>query len=238
MRTFFAALLLLTSLSSIAQTADELVDKHLAAIGGKEIWKKVTSMTTEGSMEVQGANVLISSKGIQDKGIRQDISVMGMSGYTIMTPTAGWSYMPWTGQTKAEPISETALKEGADQFDVQGILVEYKAKGHKVEYLGTEDYEGKSCHKLKITQKSGKVDTYFLDPTTYYLLKSVSTQQVNGQSVEGTIFYSDYQKTTDGYVVAMIINMPINMGMNVDLKVSKVGFNQTIDESIFKPASE
>jgi hypothetical protein len=36
-----------------AQTVDEVVDKHIEAIGGKDNWKKVNSMKSEAVMNVQ-----------------------------------------------------------------------------------------------------------------------------------------------------------------------------------------
>ena len=54
------------------------------------------------------------------------------------------------------------MKESVDQYDTQGSLVDYKAKGHSVEYLGKEDVEGTEAHKLKLTHKSGKTETMFL----------------------------------------------------------------------------
>ena len=37
------------------------------------------------------------------------------------------------------------------QADIDGPLVDWKSKGHKVEYLGTEDMDGTQAHKLKVT---------------------------------------------------------------------------------------
>ena len=227
--------LVVASLNGFAQTADEVVDKHLAAIGGKDAWKKVTTVITEGNMDVQGASVNVVSKTIKDKGTRQDISVMGMSGFTILTPSAGWVYMPWAGQGAAEAIPDSLVKQGADQLDTQGSLVDYAAKGNKIELAGKEDVDGKPTFKIKVLHKSGKAETLFIDASTYYIVKSVTVQQVNGQSVEGTTWFSDYKKQAEGYVVPMKINMPISMGMNVDLNVTKVAINQPIEDSIFKP---
>lgn len=234
-KIFLVLALLVSAFPGMAQTADELIDKHLAAIGGKEKLQAINSVITEGTMSVQGAVVNIVSKTLQNKGTRQDISVMGMSGYTLFTPTAGWSYMPWAGQSVAEAIPDEMVKMAADQLDAQGALVGYKAKGHKVELAGQEEVDGKPAYKLKLTYTSGKVETMYIDAATYYNVKTVTTQNVGGQNVEGTTYYSDFQKRPDGYVLPMKINMPTGMGMNADFAISKISVNEPIDESIFKP---
>jgi hypothetical protein len=240
MKTIKIALLsaaLFATVGSYAQTADEVVDKYLVAIGGKENWKKINSVVTEGAMQVQGADVTVVSTALQGKGSRQDITVMGMTGYQIMTPTEGWSYMPFQGQTKAEPATAEMVKLGADQLDVQGPLIDYKTKGHSIELLGKEDVDGTECHKLKITYKSGKVDTYFIDPTSFLLVKSISKQSVNGQEMELTTTFSNYQKTPEGILIPMAVTVPLGPGLSADMTVKKIEINKAVADTAFKPTN-
>jgi hypothetical protein len=120
----------LVSVFTFAQTADEIVTKHIEAVGGVAAWKKVNSLYYEGKMTVQGAEVNVTLTVLNGKGVRQNISVMGMTGYQIITPTAGWNFMPFQGQTAPEAITPEVLKESADDLDVQGILIDYKSKGN------------------------------------------------------------------------------------------------------------
>lgn len=215
-----------------AQTADEIVSKHVTAIGGADAWKKVNSVVTEGKLTVQGAEVNVTATVLNGKGSRQDIAVMGMNGYQIMTPTAGWNFMPFQGQQKPEPVTEEQVKEGADQLDAQGALVDYKAKGHAVEYLGKDDVEGTECYKLKVTHKSGKTETIFVDPASYYIVKSISKQKANGQEMDVTTTLSNYKKLPEGIVVPMTVGLPFG-----EMNITKVEVNKPVDEAIFKPAN-
>ena len=221
---------LASSVSVMAQTADEIADKHVAAIGGKDKWLKVTSMISEGSLQVQGTDVSISMIVLNGKGARQNISVMGQTGYTIMTPTAGWNYMPFQGQSKPEPVTAEDLKEGADQYDVSGPLVNHKEKGNTLEYLGKEDVEGTECHKLKVTRKSGRSETLFIDPATFYIVRTISKQKANGQEADVTTNLSNYTKLPEGILVPMSIALPFG-----ELKLTKVEINKPVDEKVFKP---
>ncbi len=160
-----------------------------------------------------------------------------MTGYQIMTPASGWNYMPFQGQQKPEPVTEETLKESVDQYDTQGSLVDYKAKGHSIEYLGKEDVEGTEAHKLKLTHKSGKTETMFFDPESYLMIRTITKQKANGQETEVTTSMSNYKKLDEGILVPMSFNIPIGPGMNADLTITKVEVNKPVDEAIFKPSN-
>ena len=230
LRNLLTVLFVAGGLLAQAQTADEIVAKHITAIGGADSWKKINSMYQEGSMTVQGTDVAIAMTVLHKKGMRQNISLMGMTGYQIMTPTAGWNFMPFQGQQKPEAITADELKENVDELDTQGELIDYKTKGHTVEYLGKDDVEGTEAYKLRITQKSGKVKTFYIDPATNYIIRTVAKQKANGQEVEVTTDLSDYKKLPEGIVVPMSVKLPFGQ-----MKVTKVEVNKPVDENLFKP---
>ena len=232
MKKFFLSILTIATVGfTYAQTADEIVNKHIEAIGGADAWKKVNSMVTTGTLKVQGAEIPISLTVLNGKGSRQDITVMGMPGYQIVTPTQGWKFMPFQGQKEVEPITADDLKEAQDELDVQGSLVDYKTKGHTVELLGTDDVDGVDAFKLKETLKSGKTQTIFIDPKTYYIIRVISKQKANGNEVDVTTNLNNYQKLPEGIMVPLSIGLPSG-----EMVISKVEINKPIDENIFKPS--
>lgn len=232
MKRFFLSILAIATVGfTYAQTADEIVNKHIEAIGGTDAWKKVNSMVTTGTLKMQGAEIGMSLTVLNGKGSRQDLTIMGMNGYQIVTPTQGWKFMPFQGQKEVEPITADDLKEAQDELDVQGSLVDYKTKGHTVELLGTDDVDGVDAFKLKETLKSGKTQTIFIDPKTYYIIRVISKQKANGNEVDVTTNVSNYQKLPEGIMVPLSIGLPF-----AEMVISKVEINKPIDENIFKPS--
>lgn len=216
---------------TFAQTADEIVNKHIQAIGGAEAWKKVNSIITTGSLKVQNAEVIVVQTVLNGKGSRQDFSIMGTNNYQIVTPDAGWNFMAVRGQKAPEPITADELKESQEGLDAQGSLIDYKAKGHAVEFLGTDDVDGVDALKLKVTLKSGKVETLYFDPKTYFVIRVIRKQKANGKEDNVTSNLSNYQKLPEGIMIPFSITLPFG-----ELVVSKVEINKPIDENIFKPA--
>jgi outer membrane lipoprotein-sorting protein len=228
-RIVFSLLLLATTFIAKAQTADEIIAKHLEAIGGADAWKKVNSIKMEGTMQVQGATVSMTQTVLHGKGNRQDISFGGMNGFMIIAPTSGWNFMPFNGQAAPEPMTAEDVAEGQADLDAQGNLVDYAAKGHTVEYLGKDDVEGTDCFKLKVNLKSGKPETLYLDAKSYLIIRSVSVQKANGQEVESTVNFSNYEKLPEGIMVPKSLGLPFG-----EMNITKITINGPVDESIFK----
>jgi hypothetical protein len=226
-KLFLPFLLILSAFTSQAQSADEIIAKHIAAIGGAENWKKVNSVVMEGKLTVMGREVDVKITQLNQKGSRQDISVAGMTGYQFTTPTSGWMYMPFQGQAKPEPIPEEMVKEGLDDLDLQGNLIDYKVKGHTVEYIGTEDVEGTECIKLKVIRKNSGEQTLFLDPASYYLVRVVSKLKAMGQETEVKVDMSDY-KEVNGIKLPHSVTQPFGTVVFTSIKV-----NEPVDEKIF-----
>jgi hypothetical protein len=233
--SLFAMLLLTFAFKSYAQTADEIVVKHIEAIGGAEAWKKITSIKREGTMSVQGMDVLVKNTIVHGKGNREDISIssMGWDGYYIATPTKGWKFEPWSGQTAADAMTADEVADKQDGLDAQGSLIDYKTKGHSVELVGKENIDGTECFKLKLTLKSGSTRTLFIDPKTYYTIKTISVQKINGAETEAPSSLSNFKKLPEGIVVAMSATR-VTPGGDAEISYTKVEINQPVDEKLFE----
>ena len=210
-----------------AQTADEVINKHIDSLGGKEKIEKIQNVVMEGSLTIQGAPIAVIITQVQGKLSRQDINAMGMKGYDFVSDKEGWTFMPFQGMQKPEPKTAEDVKESQSDLDIAGSLYNYAAKGHKVELLGKEDVEGTECHKLKLTLATGKEVTYFIDPTSYLVVRTKEKKKFNGQEMELSVDYSDY-KNVEGVKMAYSITQPFGT-----VVMSSIKANQTIDEKLY-----
>lgn len=220
------ALAAIVSLQSIkAQTVDEIVDKHLAALGGKEKLGSLKSVKMTGSLNTQGIDVGVSVTVLQGVGSRNDISVPGMGeGFQVMNASKGWNFMPFLGQASPEEVSADKVKASQGSLDLQGSLLNYKEKGNKVELLGKEKVEDAECYKLKLTNAAGKESTLFIDATTFYRVKSIV--KIGDEEVENT--YADFKKNEDGFLFPF--SQTNDRGTIV---FSSIETNKPVDEKIF-----
>src|SRR5947209_6610963 len=107
----FAAIGLASGCSILkAQNADEIIGKHIEAMGGTDNWNKINTMKLTGSVSANGMELGMTQTVVNDKGMRADINAMGMNGYTIVTPGEGWMYMPFQPGAKVTPLPSDMLK--------------------------------------------------------------------------------------------------------------------------------
>ena len=149
---FSAALLLIFNFFASAQTADEIIAKHINAIGG-EHWKDIKSIKMQASITADAAAGMAigwTMIAIRDKAARMDVSVMGMVQTSVVNGENGWSNNPFMGKTDPEPMTADQAKSMISMTDIDGSVIGYKEKGYTVEYIGTEDVDGTEALKIKI----------------------------------------------------------------------------------------
>lgn len=205
-----------------AQTADDVINKYIEAMGGKEKLATLKTVKMTGGMSAQGMDIPMVLTKSHMVGIRLDIELMGQSYFQIANATKGQVYMP--GMSEAQDMEEDMYKSFSSQMDVHGGLVNYKEKGSTVELVGTEKVDGAEAYNIKLTNKGGKVINYYIDKTTNRIVKSAS--EMNGEKVETS--FSDYKQTPEGYWFPYTIT-----NVRGPITFTKIEANVPVDEKIF-----
>ena len=225
-----AALPLMYTITAHAQTADEIVAKHIAAVGGADSWHKVKTLRMSGSMNISGMDVAVVITTVENKGQRVEYSANGVTGYQIVTPKAGWSCNP--GETKATAMPAEALKAQQEGLELEDELLAYKERKAKIVLAGKEKVDDKDCYKLTITSADGKVETMYIDATTYYHVRTVKKGSADGQDQDQVSVYNDFKTLPEGIVFPMSVDDGGGL-----IKLTSVEVNKPVDEVIFVPKS-
>lgn len=234
MKLLLAALFGFSLFSAQAQTADEIVQKHAATMGGLDALNNVKSYKTTGTITAQGNDLSITIQVINGKSMRSDVEVMGQSVINVYDNGKGWTLNPFTGGTEATDITGSQLIDLKSQAFLASNLVDYKKRGHQVETDGQEDVEGIKCFKLKLKNKDDdKTTTYFINTTDYTLVKSVAIREIQGEEVEMETYFSDL-KDFNGVRYFMTRIQKLNGQVMSELHVDKFEVNIPVDEAIFK----
>lgn len=227
-----AALALTMTSTVYAQTADDIINKHIDAVGGTKAWDKVKSIKMVGSMSAQGMEISVSQTIVNDKGFRTDISAMGQNGYMIITPTGGWTYMPFAGQTEPMELKAEDVKPMKGQLNYKNSQLVDKSQIAKAQMDGKDTIDSKPCTKLKVTDKEGGETEYYFDDKTYYIVRMEKKMKVGEEEQEMAVTYSDFKKQPEGIVVPMKVSQAQG-----DVTFKSVEINKPVDEKIFKPGS-
>ncbi len=212
-----------------AQTADEIIDKHFEAIGGKEKIGQMLSLYIEGSAQVMGNDNPTKTTIVNGKGFKNVFEFNGTEIIQCFTDKGGWAINPMMGATSAQAMSDNEYKAGKDGIYVGGPLFDYAAKGSKVELLGTEKVGDADAYKIKVTSADNVETTFFIDTANYYITKMI--RNFDGQ--ETTTVYSNFQKTDFGTISPFALEVTLPQGFTINLTTTKVEVNKEIDPVIF-----
>src|SRR5579859_666573 len=163
---------------------DELVARHIAARGGIDKIRALQSIRLTGTERfIEDDYNIEASYGLVQKrpaSIRIESSFQGLTGVDAYDGKEMWSTEPWEGRREAFKRSADEAKALAHDADIEGPLVDWRAKGHRVDYLGTEDIDGSPAHKLRVTLKDGDVQYRYLDPDTMLEFRIVYERKIRG----------------------------------------------------------
>lgn len=231
-RSLLSLGLFMATMAAQAQSADEVITKHLDAIGGKQKLSGITSVKMNSINSVMGNEAPATVTILNGKGYRSEAEVMGSKMVQVFTDKGAWMINPMMGSGSPEAMPEEAARAGQSQIYVEPFF-DYAAKGAKAEYGGQQKVGSVNAHKVKLTDKNGMTTTYFFDPSTYYIIQAVRTGEMMGQPIEITINYSDFKKTDYGWVVPQTTE--INMGQfAITSKLKNVEVNTPVDPAVFE----
>ncbi len=210
---------------------DEVIRKHMEAVGGVDNWNKIKSMKKVGSVD-GNMEVLVTTTVVQDRAARIDFAMIGTNGYFIVTPKEGWAYFPAQGMDKVAALTARQVKLQQGQMDVKDELLD-RSSIAKAEFVGRDTIKNMPCLKLKITNKNGGEQIYYFDATTYYIVRRQFEAETQIGDEEITVNYSNFQKRPEGIVVAMTSTMP--MMQDAEVVYEKIEINMPVSDDIFKP---
>lgn len=210
-----------------AQTADEIVNKYIDAIGGKDKIKSIKSMRLSGKLMGQGMEFPFTQT-FKYPAQKMEMTIQGMSMVQAFDGKIGWYIAPFQGDLSAHKMNENDSKELADDVDAGGELYDYQKKGNKLEFLGKDDMDGTEVFKLKVAKKNGNIETYFFDAQTYLLLKVTSKVMVQDKEMESETEFSNY-KTVDGFTFPH----SATASMQGEMKIEKLEINPVVEDKIF-----
>jgi len=174
-------LVLSVSLFASAQTADELVNKNIAAKGGMDKIKAIRTVRITSTVVLPGGfKGVAGQENLRPNLVRETFTVQGMTQVQAYDGTVGWQIQPFSGKKDPEFLGEDDLRDLILDSDIDGPLVDYQAKGNKVEYLGHDSVDGDDALRLKVTLNSGDIVYYYLDPDTFLEIRKETQEFIRG----------------------------------------------------------
>src|SRR5512139_1010770 len=225
----------LIALPVSAQTVDELIAKNLQAKGGLQKLKAVQTARLTGTMTVgPGMEAPFVLEFKRPNQMRLDFTLQGMTGTQAYDGKTGWMLMPFSGRKDPEPMPTEVLKQAEEQADFDGPLVDYQAKGHKVELVGKEKVEGSDAYKLKVTLKNGDIRYIYLDADQYLEIKVEGKTAVRGAEIENSTSIGDYKEVGGLMLPHAMETTQAGSPQSQKITIEKIELNVPVDDARFK----
>jgi hypothetical protein len=210
-------------------TADQIVAKHIEAIGGKAAISQVKSLTIESSTSVMGNDAPTVTTVVDGVGYKNETDFNGTKIVQCYNDKGGWMVNPMAGAADPTPMPEDQYNQGKGQIYVGGPLFDYAAKGSKIELMGKDG----NAYKIKLTSKENSETTFLIDATSYLITTVQGKAKMQDQDVDITTKFSDYRKTDAGYMIPYAIDIDLGQ-FQLSVAVKKVELNKTIDPAEFQ----
>jgi hypothetical protein len=249
LRTLILTLTVVAAVSgattAAAQTADEIVDKTIVALGGREALGKLTSRVTTGTITVStpGGDVsgTIQAWNLPPNKSRTlitlDLSALGAGSASVDQRFDGTSGYAIDSMRGNRDITGSQLENMRNNAFPSPLLT-YKDRGVKLEMTGKQKVGDRDTYVLLFTPKSGPATRQFVDAETYLPVRSIVTLDIpEAGQIEQTTDFSDFREV-DGVKVPFSFKGSSAV-QNISVTVTKVEHNVTIDPALFvKPADK
>ena len=235
-----SALLALTSTAQekapkVTENVDTLVAKNVEAKGGAQALKAMQSLQLKGKLLVNNGQMELAYLQTKKRpeNVRSELTLQGMTMVQAFDGKEGWKISPFQGRKDPEKMSADDTKSLVEEAEIDGPLVNWKEKGSKVEYLGTEDIDGTMAHKLKVLRKNGDVNYVYLDPDHFLEIRVVTQRTVQGAQIETETDLGEYEKVGGVFVPFAIEGGMKGSSDKQKLVIEKADVNVPVDDASF-----
>jgi len=144
----------------------------------------------------------------------------------------GWTYNPFSGNTKPVPLEQEYLEALKDRADIDGLLYNYAEKGYEINLLDPVNVGDMTLNVLLLTKPDKSTATYFIDSETSVVIKIVSTIKIDGVASEIENIFSDY-RYVDEILFPFSIDVTSGGQLLLEYEYSTIVLDKEIDDSIF-----
>lgn len=238
-----AAITLLAPPAALSQTAEEIISRHTAALGGRAALEKVQDRVETWSLNLQAFGTAskgtLTLKAKRPDKLTQEVEI-DYSGQAITVLHGYDGKSAWeenqglTTPIEGEELIE--LRNYALRMNGWELLWAREAEA-AVALKGREDLDGKSVFVLEVTPKEGRKVTYFLDAETYLIRKIAWSTVQQGMEIDFDLRVTSYHQV-DGVRVPdkkKIENFITDLGveMSYEMTLEEVEFNTGLEDTDF-----
>jgi hypothetical protein len=125
---------------------------------------------------------------------RLELVFAGKTAVQVYDGSSGWKLRPFLNRNDVEPFTAAELESESKTPGIDGPLVDYAAKGTRVELAGVEPVDGSDAYNLKLTFKDGTVRHIWIDAKSFLDVKMEGTpRHMDGRMHTVWVYQRDFR---------------------------------------------
>ena len=222
---------LLPSLTS-AVTLDEVMEKHIEAMGGLDNIEGVRSSETVATVKIAGMEGTATIYYKYPDKYRYDVDLPVAKMVRIASGSESWM-IDMNGQVR-KMSGEESQEMTSSIFLASGNYLKPEYRGSAVRLIGVDEVDGNTYHKVLVQPDGGRESTLFIDAETHLIAFSEFTAQM----FTVRAWQEDYREV-DGLMVPFRMRESTGMdALDAEIVVTSHVFNATLDDSLFAPPGQ
>lgn len=218
-------------------SASQVVERNVAARGGLQAWRAVTTMTMSGQIDVGGTKPVklpfVMTMKRPHKS-RFELNFDNQIAYQVYDGAQGWKVRPFLGRNVAEPYTAAEAKSAAETADLDGPLIDYAAKGSQIAMQGMETIEGHRAYKILLTTKDQRQRHVWIDASSFLELKvEGDPRRLDGRLHNVAVYYRDYRREGALTVPHVLETQVTGVKQKHQMTIQRVAVNQPADDALF-----
>ncbi len=163
-----------------------------------------------------------------------EIEFAGKTAVQLYDGANGWKLRPYLNRDDYEPFTADEAKASAGQGQFEGPLIDYAAKGTKVELEKVEPVQGHDAYKLKLTMKDGNVQHIWIDASSFLDVKVEGLpRRMDGRMHPVYVYQRDF-RSVQGLMLPFVVETTVDGYPNSHtMTIEKVTLNPKLDDARF-----
>ncbi len=219
--------------SSASESVEDILTRHLEALGGAEAVRAVNTVTIQAEIEIlkMGVTGTMQTHSAMPCLYHSDISMgffkirQGYDGNRI------WRVDP-NGMLQISK-DEQSLRDQVTRCIIDSYRYLFGGEGFSMEIAGTDTVEGTACVVIELDAEGGTACRLYIDSKTY-LLKRLTMDSGTG-TVHET--YGDFREI-DGLMAPFVSRLHQSAtNQTIEIRIEEMTINEPIDPVLFLPPS-
>lgn len=219
------------SVSSFAQTVDELIGRMITARGGIDKIRAIQTRKETGTIsfgpDTEGP---FTAELARPNKLRVEVHLPNANVVQAYDGKSGWQIAP--GADQAFVMDQAQQRSMGEQADFDGPLIDYKKKGNAIEQAEVGDLDGRKTYRLRVTLANGDVHFWELDAETYLPVRWRGNRTANGNEVPIESVFSDFREV-NGVQYPFTIESFVEGKLVQQMKITSREANVKIEDARF-----